>query len=74
MSKPKYDPSLFSTRAGNVYYDGQRVSQYRLKQYNKYIKGAVTVPHQFLNHIANISVLKHVLQQDKDILRHGQSL
>lgn len=40
MSKPKYDPSKFSTRLGNLYYDGRKASQYRVKQYNKYIKGA----------------------------------
>lgn len=40
MSKEKFDPSKFSTRAGNVYYNGQRASQYRLRQYQKYVKGA----------------------------------
>ena len=35
MSKAKFDPSKFSTRFGTLYYDGQKASQYRIKQYNK---------------------------------------
>lgn len=41
MSKEKFDPGKFSTRWGTVYYDGRKASQYRIKQYNKYVKGGV---------------------------------
>lgn len=51
MSKAKFDPSKFSTRFGTLYYDGQKASQYRIKQYNKYVKvagGRITsVPKQY---------------------------
>ena len=51
MSKAKFDPSKFSTRFGTLYYDGQKASQYRIKQYNKYVKGAggriTSVPKQY---------------------------
>lgn len=51
MSKAKFDPNKFSTRFGTLYYDGQKASQYRIKQYNKYVKGAggriTSVPKQY---------------------------
>lgn len=51
MSKAKFDPSKFSTRWGILYYDGQTASQYRIKQYNRYVKGAggriTSVPKQY---------------------------
>lgn len=39
MSKPKFDPSKFSTTFGTLYYDGKRATSYRIKQYNRYING-----------------------------------
>lgn len=57
MSKEKFDPSKFSTRLGNLYYDGQKASQYRIKQYNKYIKGtggrATSVPKSYSKYFSS---------------------
>lgn len=57
MSKPKFDPSKFSTRLGTLYYDGQKATQYRIKQYNKYINGtggrATSVPKQYSKYFSS---------------------
>ena len=66
MSKAKFDPSKFSTRFGTLYYDGQKASQYRIKQYNKYVKGAG-------GRIANISLQEPVLQQGRGIFNRGRN-
>lgn len=39
MSKPQFDPSKFSTTLGTLYYDGKKATSYRIKQYNRYIRG-----------------------------------
>lgn len=39
MSKPQFDPSKFSTTLGTLYYDGKKATSYRIKQYNRYMRG-----------------------------------
>lgn len=39
MSKPQFDPSKFSVTLGTLYYDGKKATSYRIKQYNRYVKG-----------------------------------
>lgn len=57
MSKAKFDPSKFSTRFGTLYYDGHKATQYRIKQYNKYVKGAggriTSVPKQYSKYFSS---------------------
>lgn len=44
MPRKPFDPSKFSTRLGTLYYDGQRASQSRIKQYNRYMRGGGSRP------------------------------
>lgn len=57
MSKERFDPSKFSTRLGTLYYDGRKASQYRIKQYNKYVRGAggrmTSVPKQYSKYFSS---------------------
>ncbi len=57
MSKEKFDPSKFSTRLGTLYYDGKTATQYRIKQYNKYVRGAggrfTSVPKQYSKYFSS---------------------
>lgn len=56
MSKEPFDPSKFSTRIGTLYYNGKKASQYRIKQYNRYIKGSgsrISVSKQYSKYFSS---------------------